>query len=257
MKSVINISKKTLALINYIYYQAKTNVLLKSIYVSLKLLAGLEKPTGGEIIIGGTPHRGPGLEKAVVFQDYGLYPWMSAGANIDLAIKQRYPRKSKSELKDITVDMFNKVGLGENVYNKLPKELSGGMKQRCAIARAFAIDSPILLMDEPFGALDAITRVKLQDLVLDLWSQKDIKKTVFFVTHDVDEALFLAERIIVLGQQGSGVIYDYVVKSEQRASRDEKDSKDYIELRNKLVQKINEDITKRAEPRDMERVKNE
>ena len=95
-----------------------------------------------------------------------------------------------------------------SVYNKFPKELSGGMKQRCAIAQALSVDPPILLMDEPFGALDAVTRARLQDMLFDLWSGQASQKTVFFVTHDVDEALLLANRIVVLGQSPSNIIYE-------------------------------------------------
>lgn len=106
---------------------------------------------------------------------------MTAGQNIDLAIKQKYKDLSKEEIKSISKSMIAKVGLQEEIYYKLPKEFSGGMMQRCAIARAFAIDSPILLMDEPFGALDAVTRSRLQDLVLELWLQGDLKKLYFLL----------------------------------------------------------------------------
>lgn len=134
----------------------------------LRLLAGLEKPTNGEILIDGKPIKGASLERSVVFQDYGLFPWMTAGENIVLALKQKFPKQKKSELKAIAKEMLVKVGLDESVYGKLPKELSGGMKQRCAIARSFSINPPVLLMDEPFGALDAVTRARLQEMVLDL-----------------------------------------------------------------------------------------
>ena len=113
---------------------------------------------------------------AVVFQDYGLFPWMSAGENISLAIRQKYKEMEKKRAKTIALDMMQRVDLEEEVYDKLPKELSGGMKQRCAIAQAFAIDAPVLLMDEPFGALDAVTRAKLQDLLIELWTADKEKK---------------------------------------------------------------------------------
>ena len=119
----------------------------------LRLLAGLEKPTRGELLIDGQRMEGASLERGVVFQDYGLFPWMSAGENIMLALRQRFPDRNKQDLKAYAVEMLKKVGLEEGVYRKLPKELSGGMKQRCAIAQAFSIDPPVLLMDEPFGAL--------------------------------------------------------------------------------------------------------
>ena len=117
----------------------------------LKLLAGLQKPSKGEITIDGEAIKGASLERTVVFQDYGLFPWMTAGENILLALQQKYPNRKKKELKEVAVDMLRQVGLDESVYKKLPKELSGGMKQRCAIARSLGVDAPILLMDEPFG----------------------------------------------------------------------------------------------------------
>ena len=132
----------------------------------LRLLAGLETATEGEILNDGEVIGNPSLNKGVVFQDYGLFPWMTAGENIMLALKQKFPKRNKKELKEIAINMIKAVGLDEAVYKKLPKELSGGMKQRCAIAQAFSIDPPILLMDEPFGALDAVTRARLQDLML-------------------------------------------------------------------------------------------
>lgn len=208
----------------------------------LRLIAGLEKPTNGEIFFGGVPHRGPGLEKGVVFQDYGLYPWMSTGKNIKLAIEQRYPKMSKQEMEDKAKTWIEKVGLKPEVYDMLPKELSGGMRQRCAIARAFAIDSPILLMDEPFGALDAVTRANLQNMLLDLWRDANPKKTVFFVTHDVDEALLLAERIFVIGQGSHDVVFEIEVSDEQRLVRGKEDNHETIELRNELIYQINEDV---------------
>ena len=124
----------------------------------LRLLAGLEKPTQGELEQDGKPIEGAGLDRGVVFQDYGLFPWMTAGENIMLALKQKYPQKTKAEHKEIAMQAMRSVGLDDAVFDKLPKELSGGMKQRCAIAQAFSINPPILLMDEPFGALDAVTR---------------------------------------------------------------------------------------------------
>ena len=106
----------------------------------LKLLAGLQKPSEGEITIDGEAIKGASLERTVVFQDYGLFPWMTAGENILLALQQKYPNRKKKELKKVAVDMLRQVGLDESVYKKLPKELSGGMKQRCAIARSLGVD---------------------------------------------------------------------------------------------------------------------
>lgn len=212
----------------------------------LRLLAGLEKPTTGEIQQNGVPIQGAGLERGVVFQDYGLFPWMTAGENITLALKQKYPKKAKSEYKEIAIQALRSVGLDANVYGKLPKELSGGMKQRCAIAQAFSIDPPILLMDEPFGALDAVTRARLQDMVLELWAAQEPKKTVFFVTHDVDEALLLATRICVLGQSPSNVIYDVTISPERKPTRETLfEDVEMMKLRNELIRYINRDVASR------------
>lgn len=209
----------------------------------LRLLAGLEIPTTGSLFIEGEPITGASLKRGVVFQDYGLFPWMTAGENIMLALKQCFPKQDKKELKKVALDMLKEVGLEESVYKKLPKELSGGMKQRCAIAQAFSTNPPILLMDEPFGALDAVTRARLQDLVLKLWSQDKQKKTVFFVTHDVDEALLLANRIIVLGQSPSYVIYECVIPEGQRPTREKQfEDIEILKLRNTLIAQINKDV---------------
>lgn len=212
----------------------------------LRLLAGLEKQTSGEILIEGKPFSGPSLSRGVVFQDYGLFPWMTAGENIMLALRQRFPERDKKELREVAVNMLQSVGLDKGVYNKLPKELSGGMKQRCAIARAFGIDPPILLMDEPFGALDAVTRARLQDMVLELWRKQEPKKTVFFVTHDVDEAILLSTKIFVLGQSPSNVIFNCDIPSDGRPTRETQfEDPKFLNLRNTLIRYINQDVASR------------
>lgn len=211
----------------------------------LRLLAGLETPTEGTIYIGNEPVKSAGLDRGVVFQDYGLFPWMTAGENIMLALKKKFPKKNKAELKKTAVTMLETVGLMADVYDKLPKELSGGMKQRCAIARAFSINPPVLLMDEPFGALDAVTRARLQDLVLELWAHEAQKKTVFFITHDVDEALLLANKIFVLGQYPSNVIYSCEIPPEKKPTRETMfENADILAQRNTLIRYINQDVAR-------------
>ena len=210
----------------------------------LRLLAGLETATEGEILNDGELIGNPSLNKGVVFQDYGLFPWMTAGENIMLALKQKFPKRDKKELKEIAINMIKAVGLDEAVYKKLPKELSGGMKQRCAIAQAFSIDPPILLMDEPFGALDAVTRARLQELIRELWAQEEKKKTVFFVTHDVDEALLLANRILVLGQSPILIIYYVTIPEEHHPTRVTLfENMEMMKLRMTLINQINKDVT--------------
>lgn len=173
----------------------------------LRLLAGLERPTAGRICVAGKEITGAGPDRGVVFQDYSLFPWLTTGANILLALRTRFPKKPERELKAIVLDNLSKVGLEKQVFHKYPFELSGGMRQRCAICRALATDPPVLLMDEPFGALDAMTRVKLQRLILSLWlKDRENRKTIVFVTHDVDEALLLANKILLFGASPSGLI---------------------------------------------------
>lgn len=209
----------------------------------LRLLAGLEKPSSGTIKMDGEPIKGTSLDRSVVFQDYGMFPWMTAGDNILLALQQKFPDKKKAELKERVYELLDMVGLERKVYKQYPKALSGGMKQRCAIARSFGIDPPVLLMDEPFGALDAVTRARLQDLVLELCAKEEPKKTVFFVTHDVDEALILASRILVFGQSPSHIIYDCRRRPEEMPARDKLYNDPHIlQLRNTLISYINQDI---------------
>ncbi|ETP73031.1 ABC-type nitrate/sulfonate/bicarbonate transport system, ATPase component [Lachnospiraceae bacterium JC7] len=211
----------------------------------LRLLAGLERCTTGKITVDGNEVKGASLLRGVVFQDYGLFPWMTAGANITLALKKKFPKSDKTELKEKTIELLDAVGLDKSVYKKYPRELSGGMKQRCAIAIAFGIDPPILLMDEPFGALDAVTRSMLQDMVLELWKNQTKRKTIFFVTHDVDEALLLANRIIVLGQSPSNIICDMKIPEGKRISRENQfEDPDVLKMRNELIRYIHRDIRK-------------
>jgi NitT/TauT family transport system ATP-binding protein len=210
----------------------------------LRLMAGLAEPASGAIYLDGQKLCGTSLDRGVVFQDYSLFPWFNTGKNITLALKQKYKDKSNKELKQIALDHLEEVGLDASVFDKLPNELSGGMKQRCAISRSFALDPPILLMDEPFGALDAVTRAKLQDMVLTLWKKDTTKrKTIIFVTHDVDEALLLATKIFVFGTKPSQIIYQHSFADTEKPTRDSLfDRKDILDLRNQLIQILHKDI---------------
>ncbi|MFT4084906.1 MAG: ABC transporter ATP-binding protein [Nocardioides sp.] len=159
----------------------------------LNILAGLEQPTSGEALVDGVPVRGPGPERGVIFQQYALFPWLSVRKNVEFGLKTLgVPQQERADRVDHYLSM---VGL-DAFADRLPKALSGGMKQRCAIARAYAVHPEILLMDEPFGAVDALTRVRLQEQLLATWSQE--QRTVLFITHDVDEAVFLANRVVVM-----------------------------------------------------------
>ena len=171
----------------------------------LRIIAGLLKATSGEVLVDGKPVDGPEPACSVVFQDYSLFPWMTTGKNLMLALTASYPQKSKAEIRNLAESYLEMVGLG-SVFNQYPAALSGGMRQRAAIARAIAVPSRILLMDEPFGALDPVNRAMLQELIRELHRDSHGSRTVVFVTHDVDEALYLGTEIAVLGSSPGRVI---------------------------------------------------
>lgn len=163
----------------------------------LRLMAGLESPTAGQLLIGGRAVEGTGADRMIVFQDYALFPWLTALKNVRFAVKEA-KKLPKAEAQRIAEDMLGRVGM-QDAMDKYPFQLSGGMRQRVAIARALAMDTDILLLDEPFGALDAGTRASLQELLLELWQNKGgKKKTVVFVTHDISEAVLLADRVVYM-----------------------------------------------------------
>ncbi|MCD8103852.1 MAG: ABC transporter ATP-binding protein [Lachnospiraceae bacterium] len=159
----------------------------------LNIIAGLLEPTDGEVYLDGKPIEGTGVERGVVFQQYALFPWRTVLKNVIFSLEIK--KIPKNEARDIAMKYIRAVGL-EGFENAYPKELSGGMKQRVAIARAYAANPEVLLLDEPFGALDAQTRVQLQTELLNTWEQE--KKTCFFITHDVDEAIILAQRVVIM-----------------------------------------------------------
>lgn len=161
----------------------------------LNMVAGFTKPTKGEITLQNRLITKPGPDRMVVFQNYSLLPWMTAFENVYLAVKQVYPDKSKEEKTKIVMENLELVGLKE-AMNKKPKQLSGGMKQRVSIARALSIRPDILILDEPFGALDIMTREELQEELLKIWQEH--KVTVLMITHDIDEAIFLSDRIVMM-----------------------------------------------------------
>ena len=159
----------------------------------MNILAGLDEPTSGTALVDGQEVHGPSPERGVIFQQYALFPWLTVRQNVEFGLKTaKVPATERRTTADHFIEM---VGL-KDFADSLPKTLSGGMKQRCAIARAYAMNPSILLMDEPFGALDALTRVRMQEQLLETWEQD--KRTIVFITHDVDEAAFLANRVIVM-----------------------------------------------------------
>lgn len=161
----------------------------------LNMVAGFNKPTMGEICLKSKPITKPGPDRMVVFQNYSLLPWMTAFENVFLAVKNVYPDKSKAEQTKIVMESLEMVGLTDAIKKK-PKQLSGGMKQRVSIARALALRPEILILDEPFGALDVLTREELQEELLAIWREHRV--TVLMITHDIDEAIFLSDRIVMM-----------------------------------------------------------
>jgi NitT/TauT family transport system ATP-binding protein len=176
----------------------------------LKIIAGLIPASSGRITIDGKPINGPGPERAVVFQDYALFPWMTVRDNIEFGLEAR--KLARSARKEISTKLLRTVGLSD-FADRFPHHLSGGMKQRVSIARALAVNPSLLLMDEPFGALDAQTRQTLQDELLRIW--REYRKTVIFVTHSIEEAIYLSDRIVVMTAR-PGRIKEIVTVQEAR-----------------------------------------
>ncbi|MDT0269669.1 ABC transporter ATP-binding protein [Streptomyces sp. DSM 44915] len=186
----------------------------------LKCVAGLLAPTAGEVRLGGTPVQGPPADMAVVFQEYGrsLFPWMTVAQNVELPLKQK--KIARGRRSELVTRALASVGLAD-VPGAYPWQLSGGMQQRVAIARAIAYEPSVLLMDEPFAAVDAQTRAELEDLTRRLW--RELGMTVLFVTHDIDEAVYLGQRVLVLSASPTVVMEDVAVDlpadREQLATR--------------------------------------
>jgi NitT/TauT family transport system ATP-binding protein len=166
----------------------------------IRIVAGLDEATGGEILLDGKPIHGPGPDRGMVFQGYTLFPWRTVKQNVMFGLEMRGEGTSTAEAE--ARQWLEMVGLSK-FENNYPHELSGGMKQRVAIARALANEPQILIMDEPFGALDALTRCKMQGYLMQIW--KKVNVTILFITHDLDEAVLLSDRIMVLGVNPGGV----------------------------------------------------
>jgi len=173
----------------------------------LNAVAGFAPPTSGRVLADGVPVAGPGPERGMVFQEYALFPWMTVEQNVGFGLEIKgMPR---AQIAARVADLLQLLSL-EDFAKRYPKDLSGGMRQRVAIARVLALDSPILLMDEPFGALDALTRRNLQDELLRLWAE--LRKTVIFVTHSIEEAIYLADRIVVMTYRPGTIKRDILVE---------------------------------------------
>lgn len=197
----------------------------------LKMVAGLEKATSGSVRLEGKEIRKPGAERMMVFQHYSLLPWLTVKENIRLAVDEVLKKATRAEKISIVNEHLAMVNLN-TAADKYPDEISGGMKQRVGIARALAIRPKMLLMDEPFGALDALTRGKLQRQVLDIWEKQ--RQAVMMITHDVDEALYMSDRIVLMTNGPHAKIGEIleVPFPHPRDRQQIRESKEYYELRN-------------------------
>ena len=208
----------------------------------LRMIAGLEPFSDGVIEINEKSVRESHPDCGVVFQDYSLFPWLTAQSNVMLALKQRNKKMPKKELAHIAEQYLTLVNLGHAI-KKYPGQMSGGMKQRAAIARALSFGSDLLLMDEPFGALDPVTRIKLQDLIVQISAEQ--KRTVVFVTHDVDEAIYLADRIIIFAPGKNGAVTKSIeVPVQKKGTNRQKLFEDpqFRAFRESLLNEMNEQI---------------
>lgn len=196
----------------------------------LNIIAGLLEPTSGEVIVDGHKVEGTGVDRGVVFQQYALFPWLTVKKNVQFGLKLQ--GKSQAEMDAIAEKYIKMVGL-EKFIDSYPKELSGGMKQRVAIARAYAVNPSVLLMDEPFGALDAQTRTQLQTELLKTWQEEN--KTCFFVTHDIEEAIVLASRVVIMSARPGRIKEIIDIDIPHPRDQATKMSPRFVELKNYLV----------------------
>ncbi|APV40615.1 sulfonate ABC transporter ATP-binding protein [Pseudomonas frederiksbergensis] len=203
----------------------------------LYLTAGLNEPTEGEIYVGGQQVQGPGADRGMVFQSYTLFPWLTVRQNVEFGLKRR--GMAAAQRKEIVDYYVNEVGLSGFADN-YAKQLSGGMMQRVAIARALANDPQILLMDEPFGALDSQTRLQMQQLLLRVWGNS--KKTVLFVTHDIDEAILLGDRVYVMGARPGRIKQILDVPIERPRTLDMVMERSFIDMKRKIFGLLHDEL---------------
>jgi nitrate ABC transporter ATP-binding subunit len=175
----------------------------------LSIVGGLAEPDHGAVLLDGQPIRGAGPERAMVFQNYSLLPRLTLEKNVDVAVSCARPEHSRSERQELVQRYLSAVGLWEHRH-KRPHQVSGGMLQRCAVARAFAVEPRVLLLDEPFGALDALTRARLQAQLIELWQSESETEIVLMVTHGIDEAVLLSDRIVVMSNPPQQSVLDVI-----------------------------------------------
>ncbi|RTL95303.1 MAG: ABC transporter ATP-binding protein [Bradyrhizobiaceae bacterium] len=207
----------------------------------LRIVAGLDHPTSGKVRLDGREVTGPGADRGMVFQSYTLFPWLTVRENIAFGLRERGMPEDK---RNAVADRFiQQIGLN-GFENHWPKQLSGGMQQRCAIARALANDPKILLLDEPFGALDNQTRVLMQEMLLGIWERD--QKTVLFVTHDIEEAIFLGSRVLVMSARPGRIKADIKIALPHPRSYKIKTSPEFVALKERLVEEIRAEALKVA-----------
>ncbi len=202
----------------------------------MNAISGMVKPTGGEVIANGKVVKGPGPDRGIVFQNYSLLPWLSVYQNIFEAVDSVMTGQTKAEKIATVGEFLNMVNLWAH-KDKLPGQLSGGMKQRVAIARAFAINPKILLLDEPFGALDALTKGAMHIELLKLWNLDNRNKTIVMVTHDIEEAIFLSDRVVVMNNGPEATIREIVDVPIERPRNKKAIAHDpiYMDIHDKLL----------------------
>ncbi|XMB27333.1 ABC transporter ATP-binding protein [Paenibacillus sp. BR2-3] len=197
----------------------------------LRIVAGLEDASGGVLSVDGEEIIGPGADRGMVFQGYTLFPWLTVRENIEYGPKLKgIPILERRRISN----HFLKVIRLESFAKSYPKQLSGGMKQRVAIARALANRPKVLLMDEPFGALDAQTKLEMQEMLLEVWERE--KTTVMFITHDIDEAIFLSQRIIVMGAAPGRFLQQFEVSLPAERTPEVREHPDFLALKHEIVQ---------------------
>ena len=207
----------------------------------LRMVAGLETPSRGAIALDGRPVAGPGADRGMVFQSYTLFPWLTVLQNVCFGLREKgMPREQQL---DVAQSFIGKVGL-RGFEHHFPKQLSGGMQQRTALARALANDPRILLMDEPFGALDHQTRELMQELLLSIWEAE--RKTVLFVTHDIDEAIFMGTRAVVMSARPGRIKCDVEVPLEHPRHYSVKTTPPFVELKARLTEQIRVEVRRAA-----------
>lgn len=202
----------------------------------MNTISGMVSPTSGEVIANNKVVNGPGPDRGIVFQNYSLLPWLTVYRNVFEAVDSVLPHLTKAEKIELVEKNLNMVNLWEH-KDKLPSQLSGGMKQRVAIARAFSINPSILLLDEPFGALDALTKGSMHIELLKLWNLDNRNKTIVMVTHDIEEAIFLSDRVVVMNNGPAATIKE-IVDIPLARPRNKKDIihlPEYIEVHDKLL----------------------